>query len=97
MQFTTLSNEDNFLKTGEIPPNRPWATAPRELSAAQAALVLSSSNGHHVYADHSELTATCPATSTVWKLQLFITTVSGTAEEVAQRLEALPELGGCKV
>eukprot|EP01043_Picozoa_sp_COSAG02_P065341 COSAG02_NODE_9825_length_2099_cov_8.286000_1_plen_240_part_00 len=74
----------------------PWATAPRDLSAAQAALVLSSTNRMHVYSGYDRLVASAP-TSRIWKLQLFVTAVSATAEEVARRLEALPELQRCTV
>jgi hydroxymethylpyrimidine pyrophosphatase-like HAD family hydrolase len=74
----------------------PWATAPSDLSAAQAALVLSSTNRMHVHSCHDKLVDSAP-TSRIWKVQLFVTVVSATAEEVAHCLEALPELHGCTV
>jgi len=50
-----------------------------------------------VYPDHTVLAQASAATAKVWKLQVFVTSASPTAEEVARQLEALPELGGCTV
>jgi hypothetical protein len=75
----------------------PYATAPRWLSRQEAALVLSSTNKMSVYPDHTVLAQASAATAKVWKLQVFVTSASPTAEEVARQLEALPEVGGCTV